>query len=427
MYACLHTQNPAHASELSAIADAFSPAVEHTHADTVVFSITPLRKLMGSPHQIASEICRRGHERKIEANLAIAANVDTAILLAHNITGVVLVTPGEEHLKLAPLPLSALLQHIDAESAAVLQILHRWGLKTCADLAALPETGITERLGATGVHLRRLACGIVDRPLQIAQPETVFEQRLELDHAVSTLEPLLFVFARVLKDLCSALEGQARAARCLHAALELEDRKQYRCALEFPVPLTDSASILKLLQLHLESHAPNGAVVAFTLHIDPAAPRRMQGGLFVPPTPAPDKLQITLARIAGMVGKENVGTPGLLNTHRPDAFELQPAPVLQPNPPVAVHSDVLRLAMRVFRPALDARVTVANDAPRYVQASGVKGRVTEYAGPWKTSGEWWISTAWVREEWDVALDDGGLYRIYWQPKPQSWFVAAVYD
>lgn len=427
MYACLHTRNPAHGPELFAIAEAFSPAVEHTAADTVVFCIAPLRKLMGSPHQIASEICRRGYERKIEANLAIAANIDTAILLAHNISGVVLVTAGEEHLKLAPIPLSALMRHIDAESAAVLQILHRWGLQTCADLAALPETGLGERLGAVGMHLRRLACGVVDRPLRLSKPEHQYQERLELDHPVTTLEPLLFVFARVLKDLCAQLESQARAARVLEATLNLEDRKQYRCVLEFPVPLTDSGSILKLLQLHLESHGPNGAVVGFTLRIDPAAPRRMQGGLFVPPTPAPDKLQITLARIGGMVGKENVGTPALLNTHRPDAFQLNSAPILAENPLPSPHSDVLRLAMRVFRPALDARVTVANHAPRHVRASGVNGRVTEYAGPWKTSGEWWTSTAWTREEWDVALDDGGLYRIYLQPQAQSWFVAAVYD
>lgn len=427
MYACLHSRNPAHGSELLAIAEAFSPAVEHTSIDTVVFCITPLRKLMGSPHQIASEICRRGYERKIQANLAIAANIDTAILLAHNITGVILVTPGEEHLNLAPIPLSALLTHIDAEAAAVLQIFHRWGLQTCADLAALPEKGIAERLGATGVHLQRLACGAIDRPLRIPKPETCYAQHLDLDHPVTTLEPLLFVFARVLNDLCLQLQSQGRAARVLEATLDLDGKKQYRCALEFPVPLTDPASMLKLLQLHLEAHGPNAAVLGFTLNIDPAALRRLQGGLFVPPAPAPDKLQITLARIADMVGKENVGTPAMLNTHRPDAFEMQAAPIPGTHGTPTPHSDVLRLAIRVFRPALDARVTVANNAPRHVRASGVNGNVTECAGPWKTSGEWWTSTAWVREEWDVALDDGGLYRIFLKPQSSAWFIAAVYD
>lgn len=45
-----------------------------------------------------------------------------------------LVSPGEEAHKLASLPLTAL-----TPDAAMLDILLRWGVKTCEDLAALPE------------------------------------------------------------------------------------------------------------------------------------------------------------------------------------------------------------------------------------------------------------------------------------------------
>jgi protein ImuB len=38
--------------------------------------------------------------------------------------------------------------------------------------------------------------------------------------------------------------------------------------------------------------------------------------LFLPPTPQPDQLQVTLARIAALVGEENVGTPELVNSYR---------------------------------------------------------------------------------------------------------------
>ena len=96
----------------------------------------------------------------------------------------------------------------------------------------------------------------------------------------------------------------------------------YRAVLEFPVPLTDHRTMLKLLQLHLERHPPEAQIVAFQLRVEPVEPRRVQNGLFLPATPLPDKLQITLARIAGMVGEENVGSPQRLNTHRPDAFRM---------------------------------------------------------------------------------------------------------
>jgi protein ImuB len=240
------------------------------------------------------------------------------------------------------------------------------------------------------------------------------------------LEPLLFLFSRALHNLCAKLRSQSKAARILAVHLALEEQKEYHCTLEFPVPLDDATSILKLLQLHLEHHPPEAAIIAFTLRIDPADPRRVQKGLFLPPTPPPDKLHITLARIAGMVGAENVGTPLLLNTHRPDAFEMVSVNTGAPvGEPAAVES--IRLSMRLFRPALQARVTLANAAPKHIAASGVKGNVLEWAGPWKTSGEWWTNTTWSREEWDVALDNGALYRIYEQPAQHEWFVQGVYD
>ncbi len=309
MYACLHQTTGSDGTDLLSLALEFSPAVEQTEPQTIVFSITPLRKLIGSPHQIASEICRSGYERKLQANLAVAANPDTAILLARNLLGVTLVTPGEEHLKLAPLPLSCLFAHDIRVDPAIAQVLHRWGLKTCEDLALLPEKGVAETAGESGRYLRNLSWGRIHRPLRLSAAETDYQEHVELDHPLTLLEPLLFLFARVLNDLCGQLRSESRAARILAVTLELEDQKAYRFELEFPVPIDDHTSILKLLQLHLERHSPEAPILAFTLRVEPAEPRRVQSGFFIPQTPLPDKLQITLERIAGMVGKENVGTP----------------------------------------------------------------------------------------------------------------------
>ncbi|MFL6450586.1 MAG: hypothetical protein ACJ746_23330 [Bryobacteraceae bacterium] len=410
----------------------FAPEVEQTSTDTIVFSIAPLRRLLGSPYQIASEICRYGNERKLQANLAIAANPDTAILLSRNLSGVTLVTPGDEKSKLAPLPVSALFDHNTASDPRLLETLGRWGIKTCGELAELPETGMAERMGNAGVYLRSLAAGKVRRPLRLSSSPTSYEGGMELENSVSLLEPLLFLLGRVLGDLCDRLREQSMAARLLYAKFRLEEQKEYNCELEFPVPLAEHQTLLKLLQLHLERHPPPAPIIGFILKLEPVAPRRLQGGIFLPPTPAPDKLQITLARIGGMVGKENVGSPVLLNTHRPDAFQLR-TPAFSneltqsPRAQEVTEGQTLRLAIRLFRPALSAKVKLNDAAPQKLMANGIKGIVLRFAGPWKTSGEWWASTAWSREEWDVALDDGALYRIYQETQTRSWFVEGVYD
>ncbi len=428
MYACLHAASPAVGPLLLDLAQQFSPLLEIADPTTVVFSIAPLRRLIGPPYQIASELSRAGYERKLQANLAIASNPDSAILLARNFGGVTLVTPGEERLKLGVIPLPALFAQVAPGNEALLEVLLRWGLKTCEDLAVLPEKGVAERLGKIGVYLRNLACGKIDRPLQLAGSSTSYEEHLQLEHRLELLEPLLFLLGRVLQELCERLRSQSRAARVLATQLDLEDHEPYRCELEFPLPLQDSRTMLKLLQLHLERHPPPAAILAFTLRVEPVEPRRIQGGIFLPPTPPADKLQITLARIAAMVGKENVGTPALVNTHRPDAFEMKAMPLpASAAPRPAEPPTTLQLVVRLFRPALPARVRLVQYAPEAVTATGVKGKVLRSAGPWKTSGEWWTSTFWCREEWDVALDDGALYRIYQDGQSGSWFVHGVYD
>jgi len=427
MYACLYGSSDSDSDALLDLALEFSPYVEQTDEATVLFCIDPLRKLLGSPYQIAADISRAGYERKMQANLALASNPDTAILLARHYRGVTLVPPGEERHKLAPLPLAGLTADV-----AMLDILLRWGVKTCEDLAVLPEAGVAERLGPAGVYLRNLSLGVIHRPLRIPAETSNYERSVELEHPIALLEPLLFLFSSALTEICSLLRSQSRAARLLDLTLTLEGsssgKPTYQAVLEFPVPLTDHRTMLKLLQLHLERHSPEAQITAFHLRVQPVEPRRVQGELFLPPIPLPDKLQITLARIAGMVGEENVGSPQRLNTHRPDAFRLAALNLQQANdiatPP---QGEVLRLVIRIFRPALEARVRLVELAPKTILAPGVKGAVVRSAGPWKTSGEWWADTAWTREEWDVALDDGGLYRIYQECNTHHWFVQGIYD
>ena len=447
MYASLYMQNSDSSGLLLAIAYRFSPKVELSNEGrSVTFSIAPLRKMIGSPHQIASEICHAGHELKLQASLAMAANPDSAIILARHFIGVTMVTPGEERLKLASIPLTELFKYQPVRLApSMLEILLRWGVKTCEDLAALPEKGIVERLGATGVYLQNLCCGTVQRPLHLQNDTTSYEMHMDLEHSLSLLEPLLFLLSRVIGELCQRLRSQSQAARELRLHLdldstiveeertELDNQSSYSCRLEFPIPLDNPRTILKLLQLHLERHAPASPVKAFRLRFEPAKPKRVQAGIFLPATPAPDKLQVTMARIASMVGSQNVGTPELLNTHRPDAFTTTLLPGQQPieswceSNQERTKPDMLRLAMRLFRPALHARVHIVQLAPKKVIAPGVQGHVTQYAGPWKTAGEWWTNTAWSREEWDVALDNGALYRIYQESDSREWFVHGVYD
>jgi protein ImuB len=71
-------------------------------------------------------------------------------------------------------------------------------------------------------------------------------------------------------------------------------------------------------------------------------------------------------------------------------------------------------------------VSVEAGAPVFVAAAGVRGAIVDRAGPWRASGDWW-DVAWSRDEWDVQVADGGLFRIFRDRLRGEWFVEGELD
>ena len=416
MFACLHGPG-----NLTSLAFEFSPAVEATSADTVTFDVGGLDRLFGLPQDVAAAIARRVRECGIKANLALAANPDAAICAARGFSGVSLIPYGDEGKFLGTLSLAVL-----APSPELVETLERWGIRSFHQMGALPPLGIAERLGNEGLRLRELARGEAERKLLPIPEPLTFEDEIELEYPVELLEPLAFLLARLINGLATRLATRALATDELRLRLKLENRGLHQRTLRLPVPSLDTKAFLKLLQLDLEAHPPTAPIVHLWMGVNPVKPRAAQTGLFIPVAPEPVKLELTLARIQVFVGEGRVGTPELLDTHRPDAFRVNSFGRAQATAMRAARTvKVPHLALRVFRPARVARVALASGQPSFVMADGVRGKVLELAGPWRTSGDWWTVDPWHRDEWDIALSDGALYRIYCEPR--GWFVEGSYD
>ncbi len=161
---------------------------------------------------------------------------------------------------------------------------------------------------------------------------------------MTLLEPLAFLLGRLLDQLCARLASRALATQELRLELELaseyrrrrqcgdgrpvrpsraQARQHFRRTLHLPLPLLDSKTFLKLLQLDLQAHPPGAPIVKIHLAAEPVRPRPGQSGLFLPPSPEPEKLELTLARIAGIVGEDKVGSLEIMDTHRPQGFRMQ--------------------------------------------------------------------------------------------------------
>jgi protein ImuB len=392
----------------------------------------------------------------------------------------------------------SLQEHGGQPESDMLETLDRWGIRDLRALAELPEVALSERLGQEGLYLQALARGSATCTLVPIEEPVVFEEAIELEHPIVLLEPLAFLLNRLLEQICARLGARALATQELRLTLELSNfsrvddefenvgipsesdengnamgaplladfarsgdfrengirpiesprRRQTKFIrkLSLPLPMLDPKLFLKLMQLDLNAHPPGAPIVKIHLAAEPARQRSAQGGLFLPPSPEPEKLELTLARIASMVGEDKVGAIELLDTHHPEGFRMRRfanTSVARAPTPATASSDNEReqqspvTALRRFRPPLRANVTLENCQPSHVlcRKKEVIGNVLWKAGPWRSSGDWWDREAWSRDEWDIALQSNAgkndesiaLFRLVHDLLGGGWFVEGTYD
>ncbi len=449
LYACLRLGAPAPGTLLS-IARDFSPRVERHGPSSVVLDVGGLGRLLGDPPAIGRELEHAAAVQAPGMRIAIAPTQTAARLLAIGGAGLT-VRSGEVPAALAALPVDTLRVYMNDDedprasvaaqrkaTASRLDTFHRWGLGTLGDIAALPAAELSGRMGQEGLALQQLARGVDRVPLVPDPAVTRFVQSMELEWPIDALEPLSFVLARLLDPLSSALEQADRGAAALRLDLRLVDRTTHVRVLPLPAAMRDARVLRTLLLLDLESHPPAAGIDLVTLEIDPAPARIVQYSLLERAVPSPETLATLTARLGALVGDCRIGSPALLDTWRPDGFAMRPfapessrrAPGREPQG--RLDRDREDGIVRRFRPPVAVRVTLAHGRPVRIAIDrrGMPGGdVDQAAGPWRTSGAWWedAATAWDRDEWDAALSDGAICRIFHDRIADRWFLDGILD
>jgi protein ImuB len=345
----------------------------------------------------------------------------------------------------------------------LLSTLRRWGLKTLGDLAALPSDEVASRLGQDGTEWQRLARGDDPRPLMPAVPEERFEQSLELEWPIEEIEPLSFVLGRLMEPLSAHLEQRDRGAAVLHVRLDLVKaagvaRDVFERSMQLPFPIRDARTLRTLALLDLESHPPPAAIDRVTVAVDPTPARIVQWSLLSRSLPSPEHMSTLMARLQALLGETRCGSPMVVDSWQPGVFAMKAFAPLDASPShdgrqpqrhrehgekhISVSSAPLWLtpapstsvqpvvALRRFRHPVPVRVQAEHGRPSSLmtmQRGLSGGRVDACAGPWRTSGGWWGSAPWDRDEWDVALTGGATYRLLRERNTNRWFLEGVFD
>jgi protein ImuB len=221
----------------------------------------------------------------------------------------------------------------------------------------------------------------------------------------------------------------------------------YERVFKIPQPTNDVDLLFRMLQTHLENFRSEHPIVAVALSAEPIKPAGEQFGLFETILRNPHQLSQTLARLTALLGSDRIGTPVLEETHRPDAFRMQPfswtvvsassavagakEDVLSgenresPPDPDALRTAHGTAALRRFRPAVSASVLQHENGPAHVRSAEMSGKIIEQRGPYLLSGNWWDEKLWARAEWDLQLENGELARAH--ESDAIWKIDGVYD
>src|SRR5208337_3298254 len=469
-------------------AERFSPRIEvlaspteSVSGATLVLDIAACERLFGTPEQIAEALLRAADAAGVEASAATSINAYAAVVAARGFSGITIIPAGGEADVLAPLPLAVL--QLEPEQR---ETFASWGIRTLGQLAGLPETALVARVGEVGRQLQALSRGDCEHLLAPVEPpaDAVLSESAELEHPVDLLEPLLFLISRMLEQIFRRAAARSLAIAQVETRLVLDGvvRREHRRIVRPALPEWSHPTLLKLVQLDLELHPPEAAVIALHLVAQPARSQSVQQGLFTPQTPEAGRLEVLLARLRKLVGEERVGAAELLDSHCPDAFRMAPfvpgggaascsvartcpsaLRILRPPRVIRVEmqqaaekldarcpapkgaSDFEELAVSLKRyPDTNLSFSAACEAvpypkPIYETSSsshlaaffleGQKFVVRKDSGPWKASGAWWTYPDWSREEWDLALggEDKKCCRVARDPASNCWYLIGIYD
>ena len=351
------------------------------------------------------------------------------------------------------------------QAQEIFDVLHKWGVHTLGQLAALDKEQLAARLGPEAIRMWERANGRSNRPLKLIRLPESFQESFEFEGEIETAEPLLFMLRRFLEQLAVRLGAIYLVAKELTLRITFANscqvrhgtdssnwrnesavagKQSYERVFKIPQPTNDVDLLFRMLQTHLENFRSEHPIIAVALSADPIKPAGEQFGLFETTLRNPHQLSETLARLTAFLGSDRIGTPILEDTHRPDAFRMQPfgstglqlaaASVLgckrhgRQNGRLPNSQDggaPISPALRRFRPTVSASVLQHEDKPAHVRNANVSGKVINQRGPYLLSGNWWDEKAWRRAEWDLQLQNGELLRAH--ECEGTWKVDGIYD
>jgi len=322
---------------------------------------------------------------------------------------------GQERALLAPLPVEVL--EIDPAVVARLELL---GVRTLGNVAKLPHGPFVRRFGARAAHWHDRARGVDATPF-IPRPHALhIAAHMYGEGSVQTEEQLYFALRMLAGRVHEDLTRLGKRARELNVRIECENGDIRDLIIGIAQATADQAMLFDLARAKIEGLTFDAPVSGVRLGASQFEDGATETTLFSGSDPDPALLEVAVARLEAALDGRPARARLVAGNHAEKQFDYDPFGTLVPSSTVASPGPVPPQLQ--LHPVREIDVQVLQKAPAFVGSP--PQAVLDFAGPWRVD-ETWFERPVIRDEYDVLLEDGTLYRIFRQGS--RWYLRGAYD
>ncbi|MGH8988702.1 MAG: DNA polymerase IV, partial [Acidimicrobiales bacterium] len=250
-------------ARLREVLESFTPLVEPVGLDEAFLDVQGTVRLLGSPYEIGRAILERVRDELLLACSVGAGRSKMIAKLASRAAkprahregtlpglGVVVVSPGEEVDFLHPLSV----ERLWGVGPATAKRLHGLGVRTVADLAAVPVQALVRALGrAQGAHLHALSKGDDPDPVVAHRPVKSVGHEETFGEDVFDREALAAHARRMSESVAIVLRRDDRAARTVTVKVKFPDFSLATRSHTLPIPVDTGGAIAAIATALLDA------------------------------------------------------------------------------------------------------------------------------------------------------------------------------
>ncbi len=394
--------------------DAVSPLVDDAGSGTAYLD---MRGVSGDARSWIARVRTVLEKFRLPLLVGAAANKFAARAAAHMVDSTVC-EPGNERVFLAPLPIE-LLECKDSQTIDRLKLL---GVRALGELASLPHGPFVRRFGKIAAHWHAQAGGADPTPFVPRAHELKIEASLYGEGSADQEEQVYFALRMLITRVCEDLMRLGKRAGMLLLTLECESGESRQLPIGLAQPTSAAVSMFDVTRANVEGQSFTAPIIGLRLQAIHLEEGGAAQSLFAASDPDAQTIALTLARLEAAFGVGG-SRARLVPAHTSeDAFSYDPFEMPSPLPAgisALQAPPVPQLRLLTVR---EIEVRTAKNGPALV-GSPLQA-VLEFSGPWRID-EGWFEHPLIRDEYDVLLEDGALYRIYHQG--EHWYLRGAYD